>query len=34
VLIGYLVGFQIITCGVVRIALASAARRAAPAPAT
>ena len=33
VLIGYLVGFQIITCGVVRIALASAARKAAPAAA-
>ena len=31
VLIGYLVGFQIITCGVVRIALASAARKAAQA---
>ena len=29
VLIGYLVGFQIITCGVARLALASAARKAA-----
>jgi uncharacterized membrane protein HdeD (DUF308 family) len=33
VLIGYLIGFQIITCGVARIALALAARKAAPAPA-
>jgi uncharacterized membrane protein HdeD (DUF308 family) len=33
VLIGYLVGFQIITCGVARIALAQAARKPAPAPA-
>jgi uncharacterized membrane protein HdeD (DUF308 family) len=33
VLIGYLVGFQIITCGIARLALASAARKAAPAPA-
>jgi membrane protein HdeD len=31
VLIGYLVGFQIITCGIARIALAVAARKAAPA---
>ena len=30
ILIGYLVGFQIITCGVARIALAMAARKAAP----
>jgi len=28
VLIGYLVGFQIITCGIARIALANAARKA------
>jgi uncharacterized membrane protein HdeD (DUF308 family) len=34
VLIGYLVGFQIITCGVARIAIALAARSATPATAT
>ena len=34
VLIGYLVGFQIITCGVARIALALAAKKTAPAAAT
>jgi uncharacterized membrane protein HdeD (DUF308 family) len=33
VLIGYLVGFQIITCGVARIAIALAARNAIPAAA-
>ena len=33
VLIGYLVGFQIITCGVARIAIALAARNATPATA-
>ena len=33
ILIGYLVGFQIITCGVARIALSMAARKAAPAAA-
>lgn len=33
ILIGYLVGFQIITCGVARIALSLAAKKAAPAPA-
>jgi len=32
VLIGYLVGFQIIACGVARIALGMGARDAAPAP--
>lgn len=34
VLIGYLVGFQIITCGVARIALAMATKKIAPAVAT
>jgi uncharacterized membrane protein HdeD (DUF308 family) len=34
ILIGYLVGFQIITCGIARIALSMAARKAAPAAAT
>ena len=33
VLIGYLVGFQIITCGIARLGLAMAARKAQPAPA-
>jgi uncharacterized membrane protein HdeD (DUF308 family) len=33
VLIGYLVGFQIVTCGVARIAIALASRSAAPAAA-
>jgi uncharacterized membrane protein HdeD (DUF308 family) len=33
VLIGYLVGFQIITCGIARIALAMAAKKATPASA-
>ena len=32
VLIGYLIGFQIISCGVARIALAMAARKTLPAP--
>jgi uncharacterized membrane protein HdeD (DUF308 family) len=31
VLIGYLVGFQIITCGIARIGLASGARKTASA---
>jgi uncharacterized membrane protein HdeD (DUF308 family) len=34
VLIGYLVGFQIITCGIARIALSLAAKKATPAAAT
>ena len=34
VLIGYLVGFQIISCGAARIALAMAARKTVPAPAS
>jgi uncharacterized membrane protein HdeD (DUF308 family) len=34
VLIGYLVGFQIITCGIARIALSMAASKAAPTVAT
>jgi uncharacterized membrane protein HdeD (DUF308 family) len=34
VLIGYLVGFQIITCGIARIALGLAARKPTPTPAT
>jgi uncharacterized membrane protein HdeD (DUF308 family) len=34
VLIGYLVGFQIITCGIARIALSMAARKIAPTGAT
>ena len=34
VLIGYLVGFQIIACGVARVALAMAARNAMPTPAS
>lgn len=33
ILIGYFVGFQIVTCGIARIALAMAARKASPAPA-
>jgi uncharacterized membrane protein HdeD (DUF308 family) len=34
VLIGYLVGFQILTCGIARIALALGTKKAAPAAAT